>query len=208
MPPVTINASDAQFLEQIQGESRQVTSDGAALDITGDQVGDAPYGTFAAPVKDFNQYVVPGGELDHKVTDALRTANLAMARRLRQLNYHVETVSANLVYTVLPTALATIDIAPNDRLQIVRKALITVNFSGQVTVDATRIGYWIDVDGVETAHFRYLFPTANQHVQMGGNWLVTLPAGTTTITLKAVRETGTGIVIHDSNDFISMTLWG
>lgn len=205
--PLLITADEQTFVDLIKTETRKLTTDGVMVDTNGDGAGDTPYAPTAVPVKDFDQYVKPGSEKDDSCMDGLRSAHVVMVRRIRPFGWHGEVLAPSLAFSGA-TDIVTVSIAAANRLHVDRQMLAVVNFSAFASNANARLDFWVDIDGVETTRMKFLFNEASSHRAMGGNWLVTLPAGAASIKLRAIRGAGTGNLNLDSSDSATLTLWG
>ena len=52
------------------------------------------------------------------------------------------------------------------------------------------------------------FDAINDHRSIAGTWIVTLPVGAVTLTLRSEREAGTGNIILNGADSIALTVIG
>jgi hypothetical protein len=207
MSALLLNVDDRILLDAVKVDARLSDSDGISIDTTGDGTGDVPYCTSILPVPNFNTLVPPGSATDNQVLDGLAAASSALALRVRPFGRHAESSSNNTSFTST-TDILTTTFAPGEKLAVARTAMAVVNFGCYVDASNTAVEYWLDVDGTSTTRMQYFFNVAGDHRSFGATWLLTLPARTATIKLRAERRSGTGIVYINSDDSASLTLVG
>jgi len=197
------------MLDQIKADGISISSRGVAVDVDGDGTGDTPYITdLPMPVKNWDTLVPSGSILEKKVADGLRVAALPIVRQVMPIGWHDENVGFGHSISGSNVTLNKFSIPQDQILQAPRQVMATVSWSAYSTVASTGVSYFLDVNGTPTTSMPFYFNEANSHRSMSGNWLLTIPAGTVTITFYAVRSSGTGVITMDSNDFSSLTLMG
>lgn len=92
-----------------------------------------------------------------------------------------------------------------------RKVMIQLNLSAYTDVANTGAGFYVKINGSSGGiqPLQYFYNTAFDHRSMGGSWVVTIPAaGAVTITAWVGRASGTGSIILDANDIVSLSVIG
>lgn len=209
MATFPISTAEQNVLEQIKNDGISISANGVSIDTDGNLVGDNPYIVdLPMPVKNWNTLVPAGSTLEKKVSDGLRVAALPVIRQTMPIGWHDEHIGLGHSITGSNFTLNKFSIPQSQILQAARQVMVTVSWSAFSTVASTTVQYWIDVNGTATTAFPYVFNEANSHRSMSGNWLVTIPPGTVSITFFAVRTSGTGVITMDSGDFSALTLVG
>lgn len=198
--PVNINAAEQADIDAMTVEARTTFTEGILA-------AGSPYagGVTKIDGKTFDGTVPPGSSLDTKVLDGLKKGAVPVMHRCRPFGFHVEVLGPTLSFTAA-TDLASLTIAAADQTTLTRMTLAVAHFSVATSVAATRVDFWVEVNGVPSTKQRLLLGDLLHH-NVGGNWLVSLPAGSTTIKLRAERGSGTGNVVLNADDFAALTLW-
>jgi hypothetical protein len=162
----------------------------------------APYFTdMPLPVKDYAQIFPPGSRMEKVLTDAVRVAALPTVRQfLSGSSFQASNTSPNFtgIAGTATTLLSTTVV-----LGTAKTMQITANFSAYALTSVSRVDYWIEVNGVPTDTFHT--PLQLFHQCVSGSWIVSMPAGSCTVTLRAKRGTGIGTINLNSDDFIAIS---
>lgn len=199
--PVNINAAEQADIDALATEGRVSFTEGVLA--AGNPYAGGPTKVDGKP---FNAVVPPGSSIDTKVLDGLKKGAVPVMHRCRPFGFHLEALGPVLSFTTATDVLS-LSVAAADQTTIVRPVLATANFSAAGSVAGTRVDFWVEVDGVPTSKQRFLFGDTLHH-NVGGNWMLTLPAGAASIKLRAERGAGTGNVTFTADDFAALTLWG
>lgn len=91
-----------------------------------------------------------------------------------------------------------------------RVVMIALNLTAYTNVANTKAGFYVKINGVGLAPVLQLFYNESlSHRAMGGTWVTTLPAtGAVSITATVGRTGGTGSIILDAGDCISLSVIG
>lgn len=205
--PLLINIDEQASVEALKTDIRLTLSDGLSIDTDADGTGNTGYATKTLPVKNFSAYNPAGSETDATVADGLRGSMAPLVRRIGPVGFQVEQNGFSSSFTT-STVILSATLGAGSRLSAVRSMHASVNFSAQVSVAGTGLEYWIEVDGVATTHRTFMFNESSSHRSVSSSWIVTMPARSANLVLRAQRYTGTGLISLDPHDCATLTFWG
>jgi len=198
--PIKVRPSEQTLLDTIGSEFNDINSNGLQVQPS------TAYAATVYPISGYAASVPPASANETKVKDGAKGMMASLIRHTAPLLDSGETLSPSISFTGTATNLLVKVLS--ESLEVQRKVLISANFSAVSDSTNTRLDYWIDVNGVSTSVYKFFFNNATHHENISGSWVVTLPIGAVTITLKAIRGSGSGTLSLNSDDFVAITLAG
>jgi hypothetical protein len=198
--PIKVRPSEQTLLDTIANEANTVNGSGVQVQPS------TPYAATIFPIANYTTTVPPASATETKVLDGNRGLYAPIIRHIGPIFGQVSNTSPGFSF-VGTTTLLTYTLPEN--LEVARTVEIAVNGTCYtVDFNNTRMDFWVDVNGTPTSAFKLMHSDTVTHRSFCGSWIVTLPAGVVTITLKANRGNGTGSIALDFNDFVNLTFQG
>lgn len=205
--PLIISTSDQTVIESIKNDARQQNSEGVSIDTDADGNGNTTFAPLAVPVPNFELLSPGGSSTDAKLQDMLRSTFVPVVRRIAPFGFQALTTAPSLAFTAATTVL-TGTIPAANRLAVARNVFVAADFSAYSTGANTALEFWVEIDGVPSTHFKYYFNESGSHRCISAKWLVPMPARAASVVLKAQRSAGAGTLTLNSDDFVSISVWG
>jgi hypothetical protein len=211
MAQLLINPSDQTLIENIKNDARTQNSEGVSIDTDADGTGNTGYCLkVPLPVKNFEQLVPVGSERNAQMEDMLRSTFVPLIRRTGPIKYWFasNSVAPNIEIAATTATLHSGSINVAQRPSVVREVFVAADFSAYSTAINTGLEFWIVIEGVASARFRYYFNESGSHRCVTAKWLSTLPPRASSVQLMAARYTGSGTITLNADDFVSLSVWG
>ena len=167
------------------------------------------YANTAVPVPNYRKVMPLGTSTHTSALNGIRAGFAALIRYLNPLAYSVLTTSVNPSINISDTNTTIITLNYPYDLSVSRKVQITANFTAYTNIALTGIQFWLTINNTNNTNAsRFFFSQASNIQTISQSWVVTLPASSIAIDLKAVRYTGTGTITLADNNSAGITLIG
>lgn len=158
---------------------------------------------YIPPVPD-NRY----GDLTSEQKDVAKTAFKQQFAPLSRYFLPIGSTFQNVnpVFTITSiTEIASVSIES----YIPRNVMIALNLSAYVDVGGLGAGFSVMVNGVPVlSEMKFYFNSALLHMSFSGTWVGLVPAGSSVITANLQRLSGTGNIVLNTDDSISLSVIG
>jgi hypothetical protein len=194
---IKVRPSEQVILDAIAVDSNELNLNGVQIQPT------TPYAATAFPIENYAATLADNPGISTKVLDGSRGFLAPLFRRISPLFAQVTNNVPSFTITTPQTLLTMI--LP-ESLEVSRVAEVSVQGTASSSSSGSRLGFWVEVNGIPYTTLGLPFAQASVNKTFAGSWIVNLPVGAVTITLRAEENISAHTISIGANDFVNMTL--